>query len=198
MSGVKIQLSAEEREMVNDPDIILTKNKIIEAVMDMFGGLSEAEVSFLNAHRNRLPEAVFRFPPKISKGEQYRRLPWVMLDLPRVFDPEATLAVRHFFWWGNTFSVAIQATGTFKGLLVKKQDRWPADTLVCVHATPWEHHFDSDNYMPVTAMDRGAWEEQLEQKDFLKLAVAIPVSGWDNAPAFLLRGFRSWMELLLT
>ena len=198
MSGVKIQLSAEEREMVNDQGIILTKNKIIGAVMDMFGELSNEEVSYLNSHRSRLPEAVFRYPPKISRGEQYRRLPWVMLDMPRVFDPEATLAVRHFFWWGNTFSVSVQATGTFKDLLVKKQDQWPDGTLVCVHTTPWEHHFDKDNYVPVTDMDKGEWEGQLVQKDFLKLALAIPVSGWDDAPTFLLRGFRSWMELLLT
>jgi hypothetical protein len=196
MSGVKIQLSREERELVANPAIILTKNKIIEAVMELFGQLSHEEIAFTNEFRDRLPDQLYVHPPKISRGENYLRLPWVMLDFPRDFKTENALAVRHFFWWGNFFSSTLQVSGLFKEKLVKKIDQWPEDTYICVHASPWEHHLELDNYIPVSSLSRTEINYLLEQKDFIKLALVIPLGKWDDVPAFLLNCFRSWMNLV--
>jgi hypothetical protein len=196
MSGVKIQLSAEEQEMVANSGIILTKNRILAAVMELFGKVSLAEVEYLEKHRQRLPAEVFSYPPKIARGENYRQLPWLMLDYPRVFQPEASLAVRHFFWWGNFFSVGIQVSGRFKQQLAKAINNWPEGSHICVQASPWEHHFGSDNYQPVDGLSTAAIMGILEKTDFLKLAVAIPVAQWEAVPAFLLNGFTGYLDLL--
>jgi hypothetical protein len=197
MSGVKIQLSAEEQEMVANSGIILTKNRILSTIMELFGVVSNAEVQYLEKHRNRLPAEVFSFAPKIARGENYQQLPWLMLDYPRVFQPEASLAVRHFFWWGNFFSVGIQVSGRFKQQLAKAVSHWPAGSYICVHASPWEHHFGPDNYQPVARLSSATIKDILEKSDFLKLAMVIPVSQWEAVPAFLLNGFTSYLELLM-
>lgn len=197
MSGVKIQLSAEEQEMVANSGIILTKNRILSAVMELFGEVSKAEVEYLEKHRHRLPAEVFSYPPKIARGENYQQLPWLMLDYPRVFQPEASLAVRHFFWWGNFFSVGIQVSGRFRQQLAEAVTKWPPGSHICVQASPWEHHFGSDNYLPVAGLSNAGINRILEKTDFLKLAMAIPVSQWEAVPAFLLNGFTSYLDLLV-
>ncbi|ULQ50816.1 hypothetical protein [Flavihumibacter fluvii] len=197
MSGVKIQLSTEEQEMAANTGIILTKNRIMAAVMEMFGDLSEAAVFYADEHRNRLPEGIFRVPPKISRGENYQQLPWVMLDYPRVFEPSETIAIRHFFWWGNFFSVSIQVSGRFRQQLLDKVGEWPGNTHICVQASPWEHHFGQDNYLPITGMHREEILSIARERDFLKLSMAIPVSQWASSPTFLLNGFNNFLNLLL-
>jgi hypothetical protein len=99
----KLQLSAEEMRLVTDPAWILTKNSVIRKVVEMFGELS-------GEWRD-----VFRFgtEPKISKGEQYKGLPWVMLDYPRVFGKEDVMAIRTMFWWGHYFSVTLHLKGSY-------------------------------------------------------------------------------------
>ena len=52
--------------------------------------------------------------PKISKGENYRGLPYVMLDYPRLFGREEVLAIRTFFWWGHGFSVTLHLKGGYR------------------------------------------------------------------------------------
>lgn len=197
MSGVKIQLSPKEIEMASDPGLILTKNRIMDGVMELFGKAAGNATAYAESHKSRLPPEVFAHPPKISRGEQYRHLPWMMLDYPRLFDPPATLAIRHFFWWGHNFSVSLQVSGRFKEMVVDRKGSWPGDTYVCVHPSPWEHHFGTDNFTPFKELSSEEFDEMLQQKDFLKLALSLPVSQWVEAPAFLQRSYRSWMDLLL-
>lgn len=197
MSGVKIQLSLKEQEMMANTGIILTKNRVLAAVMELFGQVSEAEKAYLEERRNRLPEDIFRFPPKISRGENYLHLPWLMLDYPRVFQPEESLAVRHFFWWGNFFSVSIQVSGKYKKKLLEQLEKWPSGAFICVQASPWEHHFGRDNYLPLTELDAAGIGKISGEKDFLKLALALPVDQWAASPAFLLSSFTSYLDLML-
>ena len=61
-----------------------------------------------------MPEVIKTSTPKISKGENYKDLPYVMLDYPRCFQKEKTIAIRTFFWWGNFFSINLQLSGEYK------------------------------------------------------------------------------------
>ena len=196
MSGVKIQLSLKERELVQDPGIILTKNSTLAAIMEMLGDLSRQEQQYVEEHLVRLPPDVNRHFPKISRGEQYRGLPWQVLDYPRVFTPGATLAIRQFFWWGNFFSSTLQVAGVFKDKVVNNLESIPAATNICVHPSPWEHHFGPDNYRLVTELDAAQLQELLHKKEFLKLAMVLPIQSWETAPGFLMDAFRNWMDLL--
>ena len=51
--------------------------------------------------------------PKISKGEKYKGLPWVMLDYPRIFGKEDIMAIGTRFWWGHYFSVTLHLKGGY-------------------------------------------------------------------------------------
>lgn len=196
MSGVKIQLSPEEQEMAANTGIILTKNRVLASVMEIFGELSAAQVAMAESQRRRLPGEFFSATPKIARGENYLQMPWIMLDYPRHFDAAGTLAIRQFFWWGNFFSVNLQVSGPFKKRVLEGVADWPEELRICVHPSPWEHHYGPDNFAPVSGLGHSERLEIAGRTDFLKLSMAIPLTQWDAAPTFLLNGFSNYLKLL--
>jgi hypothetical protein len=116
MNPAKIQLSAEEMELVQNSQWLLTKNTIIGKVSILFGWLAQQARAFINANKIPLLPEVMQLSPKISKGNQYHGLPYLMLDYPRYFGKEDVFAIRSFFWWGNYFSVTLHLKGKYKDL----------------------------------------------------------------------------------
>src|SRR5580700_4684754 len=103
MDEAKIRLSVEELELVENAEWILTKNRIIDKVQNLFGILAVKMKTELETIS--LPDEPLQTNPKISKGENYNGLPYVILDYPRLFSKENVFAIRTMFWWGNYFSV---------------------------------------------------------------------------------------------
>jgi hypothetical protein len=198
---VKITLSDKERELVNNTDWILTKYVIIQKVYTLFGDLLEPMQKVITDEKDRLPEAVNSNYPKISKGENYRQLPYVMLDYPRCFEKDNILAIRTFFWWGNFFSVSLQLSGKHKknaipALLDNFSMLCETGYAICVSADPWQHHFEEDNYVPLKNYTKNTFSEMLYEKDFLKLAKSIPVQHWNEVPLFVEQSFTELIKLL--
>ncbi len=169
-----VRLSAEEMRLVTDPEWILTKNSIIRKVVEMFGELS-AE------WRVKL-EGIIPSQPKISKGENYRGLPWVMLDCPRAFGREDVLAIRTFFWWGHAFSVTLHLKGIYQqdclpGILAREAELAEAGFELGISATEWDHGHIPEHYRPWTdATELGA------DRPWLKLSAQRPLQDWEEAP----------------
>ena len=84
-SNTKIQLSAVEMDLVNNTGWIIAKHDIIKKVYVLFGDLTELMRWELEKTDNILPEKVNAKNAKISRGENYKLLPYVMLDYPAVF-----------------------------------------------------------------------------------------------------------------
>lgn len=188
----KLTLSAEELQLVTDTGWILTKHVIIQKTSDLFGSLAATYRSL--AEKEKLPSEVFQSAAKISKGENYRQLPYVMLDYPRCFSDENTFAIRTMFWWGNFFSITLQLEGEYKKKFEKSLSA-NRDLLVkegfyiCINDDRWQHHFEKDNYCALTAFGKEKFTEALLQKKFLKLAVMFPLQNWNEMPVQLEKSF---------
>jgi len=105
-----VKLSKDELELVTNAELILTKNRIIQKVYDLFGELSEDYQQMSKG----LDQGLLSISPKISKGENYLGLPWVMMDYPRIFSRTDVFAIRSFFWWGKFFSITLQLQGKYQ------------------------------------------------------------------------------------
>jgi hypothetical protein len=101
-------------------DWILTKQRIIEKVYQLFGSLSLEMQSSIMRMQRLLPAEILQSSPKISKGEQYEALPYVVLDYPRCFSKEHVFAIRTFFWWGNYFSISLHLKGKYQQQFARK------------------------------------------------------------------------------
>src|SRR5689334_11584093 len=105
MNEAKIQLSTKEKELVSDANWILTKNAIMQKIKTMLAELMERQKNLCQRHHPLFSKEILSISPKISKGENYHGLPYLVLDCPRYFSIHQTCAIRTFFWWGNFFSV---------------------------------------------------------------------------------------------
>lgn len=187
-----VKLSVAEIELMQNASIILTKNRIIQQVYQLFGNLSESYQQTINEH-SYLPQEVIAIAPKISKGENYEGLPWVCLDYPRYFTQNHVFAVRTFFWWGNFCSITLQLKGSYlNNINVQQLFQECADWYLCCNTNEWEHHFRADNYLPITQFSA----EQIQRLSFIKLAKKIPLQEWDDIDNFFNQHFRKLFQAL--
>ena len=198
MPGTNVELSKNELELVINSEFILTKNRIIEKVYNLFGALSESYKNTLLRHVNTLPVEAFTTSPKIYKGENYLSLPYVMMDYPRVFLKDDIFAIRSFFWWGNYFSITLQLSGRFKELLnndvaLKLRKAFYEDYFICVHNSPWEHHFEQTNYKPVNGIEL----TEILNKPFFKIAAKLPLHKWQEAETFYEEKYSALIHLII-
>lgn len=197
----KITLSAKELELVCDTTWILTKNNIIQKVYGLFATVASSVQQPVTEKMSLQQGNINIRSPKISKGENYKGLPYVMLDYPRCFEKEDTLAIRTFFWWGNFFSITLQLSGIHKTnaanmlvnnfSLLQNKGYW-----LCVSTDPWEHHFGNDNFKLVSDCTEVEFNNIIYKKPFIKIAKKIPVEKWKDVPVFLTGTFTEMLELL--
>ncbi|MGG9970220.1 hypothetical protein ACQ33O_00380 [Ferruginibacter sp. SUN002] len=192
IENTKITLSAKELELVCNREWILTKHAIIEKVYNVFGNLSISMQTMVN-NSNLSPE-IKQTTPKISKGENYLLLPYVMLDYPRYFEPENTFAIRTFFWWGKSMSIHLLISGNYQkemlnNLITHFAVLQEKDFAICVAETPWQHHFEKDNYVSLKEYTLNEFAVILHRKSFVKIGRSIALEQWDEVADFLLESF---------
>ena len=201
MSKAKIRLSQKETELVTTAEFILTKNAILEKARLLLLELQEKQQHFLNHPQLFFADDGLCLSPKISKGENYKGLPYLILDFPRIFKGQNVFAIRTMFWWGHFFSTTLLLSGDYKKAWGKKIiDSTPflseKGFYYCVNISPWEHDFEAGNYLPLTVINKVDFEKNILEKPFIKLTIKMPLQQWDDAPDILFNYFREIVEML--
>jgi hypothetical protein len=146
-------------------------------------------------------EAALEVPSKISRGESYRSLPYLVLDYPRYFRPHDVMAIRTMFWWGNFFSVTLHLKGNYREhfserILQRRQLIAEKGFHACIAPEEWEHHFGEDNYLPVDMIEDDEWLELYRVRLFTKLSKQIPIGPLDAVEAHLMKVYAEIAEIL--
>ncbi|HEY5393669.1 MAG TPA: hypothetical protein VIJ57_16210 [Hanamia sp.] len=195
----KIRLSAFEMELVTNTEWILAKQLIIEKVYHLFGGLNE-DFKRIIAEEKRffIPELQKR-NGKISKGENYKGLPYIILDYPALFSKENIFAVRTLFWWGNYFSISFHLSGKYFGRMCQSPTIFSFlkdnEFSVCINEDEWQHDFDEFNYVNINKLG----DEEINKilgKPFFKIAQKIDLHEWDKAAIFLRENFKKLIDFM--
>ncbi len=195
----KIHLSTFETELVNDTQWIFTKQIIIEKVSRLFGVLQMRYKNLLEKNKDLPEELLQRQGGKISKGENYNGLPYLILDFPAIFGKENICAVRTMFWWGNFFSISLHLSGRYC-ISQKNFTEWlpflkENNFFVCINEKEWEHHFSALNYQDANELTDLQIAE-IKEKSFFKAGKKITLKQWELAPEFLEKTFREMISLL--
>ena len=197
--AAKIQLSKREMELVNNTEWIFTKQLILKKVYQILGNLHHDFKKVVMKEKEFLP-AIWQKPGgKISKGENYKGLPYAILDYPASFSKENIFAVRTMFWWGNFFSVSLHLSGKWlekmsnfnEGILFLREKKF----WISVHDDQWEHHFEEDNFVEISELSEDEIAK-LRSKFFLKIAKKTALTEWDSTFDFLENGFEEIIRFI--
>ena len=197
--AAKIQLSAREMELVTNTEWIFTKQLILKKVYHLLGGLHHNFKTIVHKEKSFLPLAWQKPGGKISKGENYKGLPYAILDYPAIFSKEKIFAVRTMFWWGNFFSIALHLSGeSFKkiqnfneGIQFLEQK----DFSISINENEWEHDFEPTNFVKINSLNEREILN-LANKSFLKIAKKTEIPEWDSAAMFLEKGFEEIIQFV--
>lgn len=189
--------------MITRADWILTKNSVIEKTKQLLAGLQTEQHHLLQSFLSLFPDEIINSSPKISKGENYKGLPYLVLDYPRYFNKEDAFAIRILFWWGNFFSATLHLSGAYKKLYQEKiicsfEALKANNFFACINEDPWEHHFETNNYQALHTFDASGFEEIIGKKSFIKLSKKIPLQQWNDAEKNLLEIFSQLINILIS
>jgi hypothetical protein len=187
-------LSRYEMNLVSDSEILLAKNRVIKKVYEMFGELVDDYKQILKEEPLYGADEI---QAKISRGENYRGLPYVMLDYPRNFSKSDVFAIRSFFWWGHFFSITLQLEGEFyskfaAGIQEKVDKNVLEGWSVGTGLYRWEHDFENENYSQIMT----GKNYDLLRLSHLKFAKKIPLNEWDQAHTFFKHNFSFLIKIL--
>ncbi len=197
MESANLELSKSELAIVINSDFILTKNRIIEKIYVLFGVLSKQYKMIINDYVDCLPGELLIHAPKIYKGEQYKNLPYVMLDYPRQFSKTDIFAIRSFFWWGNYFSITLHISGKyllqFGDAIFQSAKSKGWYTNIC--EDEWEHDLTNDNCVLIDDTNSEGLSN-INSRTFLKIAKKISINNWQQAEGFYEYCYKDLLEIL--
>lgn len=199
MDNAKIHLSIQESELVNNKEWLFYKKNIIDKVYNLLGGLNDQYRNIVENEKQNLPVQFLNSGGKISRGENYKGLPFLILDYPAIFNKENIFAVRTMFWWGNFFSISLHLSG--KSVPDKEQlPKWISflgqyNFMICVNENQWEHDFELGNYIAINKMTKEDFES-VATNNFFKVAKKIELNKWEEVPEFLKNSFAEIVHCL--
>src|SRR6266487_1465229 len=190
----KVQLSPFEMDLLTNPEWILTKNMIVKKAQRLLEEVQQNISEYAIQHPAIFPAELLAISPKISKGENYKGLPWLMLDYPRYFDKENIFAIRIMFWWGNFFSTTLHLSGHYKqkyndAIIHSYEDLHKNEFYICINDEQWDHHFEKENYLPIKNFGAEDFADQVLKKSFVKLSCKLSFSYWNDAVRLLSESF---------
>jgi len=193
-------LSKKEIQLLKDESFFHTKRIITEKI---FHQLSEAVKAIQNTSSFKkisFPKGTDITSGKITKGENYLGLPFIILDFPKLFSPEKIFAFRTMIWWGNFVSCTMLISGervplVQKNLLHHFSSLRKKDVFLCVSESQWHHHFEDDNFLSLNVLTKKTAGTILSKQEFLKVARKIQLSDINRLQKFSAESFEIFSVL---
>lgn len=194
-------LTNKELTYLSDTDFLLTKKHIQQKINSLLVRTEETLKAYIQEKSLKFPEGVMWKAGKIAKGENYRNLPYQMLDFPRLFRRHDIFSVRTMCWWGHFFSITLHLQGNswemYKTRIIRQLHRFSGRQLyLCVHPHPWEYHRGEDNFLLLDEMDESNVKQHLAEMPFLKVAAFLPLEDGASLPDFSLSFFTLFSDIL--
>lgn len=187
-----LMLTREELDLALDTRVFFLKDQVLRKIR----GLLEQTARDLSALKPAVPLGVQPGIPKISRGENYQLMPYLVLDFPRYAEGDNLYLFRTMFWWGHYFISSLIVSGeplsqnrTRAGQQCQSLS-WREDILFCVATTPWHHDADPDNLQSFASLGAEALDQRLQRQEFVKLSRILPLDRSGHLPQFSVECFQ--------
>ncbi|MBL7750753.1 MAG: hypothetical protein JNN29_05185 [Chitinophagaceae bacterium] len=199
MSGAKIQFSDKERELMTNADWILTKNAILQKTALVFTDWQAHYRDCLFRQAPTLFSIIQPFSYKISRGENYKGLPWMVLDYPRLFGQTDIFAIRTLFWWGRYITITLQLAGVWKErceepLCLSHPVLASNEFRISTTDDAWIHDQDPPFTTEINNLTLEAYTREIRKRNFLKISKIYPIEGMENLDRRMLADFEQLLK----
>jgi hypothetical protein len=193
-----MDFTEKDLHILEDTDFLLAKSSILKKIYNLLEKTKTRLIKIVEESDFSFPEGTDIVMGKISRGENYKNLPYMVIDYPTLFTNENSFAFRTMFWWGNFFSSTLQLEGRslneYRKIIGNNIDKLlDKNIFIGVGETPWEYHYNEDNYLILTKDHI----KIINNCNFLKLSKNISLSDWERLPAFA-SGFLKLMISVLS
>ncbi|UCH66717.1 MAG: hypothetical protein JSW63_06220 [Ignavibacterium sp.] len=192
-----MEITEKELSILRDTNFLLTKSAVLEKIYNLLEDTRTELIKVVNSSDFPFPKGTDTVTGKISRGENYKNLPYMVLDYPTLFSNESSFAFRTMVWWGNFFSSTLHLEGEALGKCRKElvdniNKLLDQEIFIGVGDTPWQYHYGEDNYLPITKEH----SKFISNCKFLKLSKKIEINEWQKLPLFTSNYFDLMLSIL--
>lgn len=194
MEVSKIQLSSAELELMQNADIILTKNRVLDKMKFLLEDIQHRQTNF----SDNLTSEYFNIAPKISRGENYQGLPYLILDYPRHSSGNQFFFIRIMFWWGKFFSGTLHLSGETRKLFkdrIKLAYPQLKNFYISTDSDQWAHHLEEPQYRKIDTMSHEEFDRNCERFDHIKIASKHSLMEWEAMPSDLYAQWKFFLQI---
>lgn len=192
-----MNLSSKEEQIIYDTEYLRTKIIVIDKIHQLFEEVRRTINKSINHSNFSFPNDIDSKIGKIFKGENYKMLPYVNLDYPKLFSKENVFAFRTMFLWGHFFSTTLHISGEYldiyKNQILQNLPNYLNNNLyICVNDNPWEYHYEVDNYVLLTTNNL----DLLSNKLFIKISKQFNLEDYKILPKLVEEFFNTSLKIL--
>ena len=179
---------------------ILTKNRVIDKIAEGLEGLGMQMMQDVETAYPSINAQLSVRGFKVSKGEKYQGLPYLILDYPRAFGKINILAIRVLFWWSHFFTITLHTKGEYANavqkLLLSGKIRLNENVFISHSGNEWNHDISHEDYTRLRDLSNKQLQLAFEQTAFLKLSWRLELMQWDAAEKKLYLQFHEFLKLV--
>ncbi len=192
---------AYEMQIMHNSNFLLTKHKVMQKMMEMFGQFSLALKDSPIHQYFPFPVGTDNNTGKTSKGDNYKGLPYLILDFPKKFDKTHIFTFRTMFWWANHFSFTVHLSGRYQEIYAPILQKniahlYKQGVYVGVGESAWQYHLAADNYLPLNHTNKFAVKEHLQNHHFIKLTRQLPVKSYEQFIPYGVQTYELFLKAL--
>lgn len=193
--------SEEELLLMSNAKVLLMKRQVIRKVSDDFSRLESEFKKILGKSAGlKLPEGTLQKAGKISRGENYKGLPYLVLDYPRLMNKEQILNIRLLFWWGHYYSISLHLAGEawhqYKSRVITNlSGDLSHNQFIQYQGSPWEHDVSLPSFVPLENIGTEKLKG-LSEAHFLRIVNLLPLKGVEELEYFAKSTFEKFLSML--
>lgn len=192
------QLSPEQLSLLKNTDFIHQKTAALQQINYIFQNFQQMLAPIVLDQQTHALKDILFASPKISKGENYLGLPYLVLDYPAHFATPSIFTFRTFFWWGNFFSFTLHLQGPildkYRAALLKNASQMRlSEYYLCINDTPWNYTTLSSNYVLASSFTENELIHYLKEWNFIKISACLSL---DEYPLLAQKGSSHFEKIM--
>jgi len=170
-----------------------TKQRVIQKLCKHFADIGDSLKENVKIENKILKSGIQNSSFKITKGENYKGLPYVVLDYPQIKSKEFTVLFRTMFWWGKYISLnLILKTSLFNteklaGEILKTEFR---KLKMYSGEDIWENDLSDKGFILVKKLTEKQIQKIISEQKFIKVSLKIPFKRLDKLDSIALEFYK--------